>query len=123
MELVILNEEQNKLFERNEVRFQVNHENEKTPSLTEVRHAIAKRLSTTTSMVIIVNLKPMFGLGLSVGEAHVYKKESLIKDYEPAHIIKRNQIIEKKDESKAEEAKEELKVEVKKEEKPKESEA
>jgi small subunit ribosomal protein S24e len=132
MELKIISEEENKLFNRKEVRFEVSHDKEATPKLADVRRAIATKTGGNVSHVIIDGFKTLFGIGRTIGDARIYDKMDELKDYEPTYLLKRNKIIqeepkkEKEEESKEEkEVKEEKKeeekeVEEKKEESPKE---
>ncbi len=98
MEIKLLNEELNPLFNRREVRFEVIHANESTPKLTDVRFALAQKLGADSSHIIIDGFKTLFGINRSVGDARIYKNMNDLKDYEPAYLLKRNKLIQEKKE-------------------------
>ena len=114
MEIRVLTEEENKLFNRMEIRFEVVHEGESTPKLLDVKRLLAQKIGADATHVIIDGFKTLFGIGRSVGDARVYKNMSELKDYEPMYLLKRNKVIK---EEKPEEDKEEKPVEAKPEEK------
>jgi small subunit ribosomal protein S24e len=119
MDVNIINEEENKLFNRKEIRFEVNHEGSDTPKLIDVRRALAQKTGTDTSHVVIDGFKTLFGIGRTIGDARIYKDMDELKDYEPNYLLKRNKIIEDEALEAGKEEAEENK-EAKKEEKPKE---
>ncbi len=94
MNVKILKEDENKLFGRIDVRFEVVHEGEATPKLVDIRHAVAEKLGGMTNATVIDSMNTLFGIGRSIGEARVYKKKEDMFDYEPEYLLKRNQLIE-----------------------------
>jgi len=121
MEVKILHEEGNPLFNRKEIRFEVVHEGKTTPDLVEVKRIIANKTGSDASHVIIDGFKTLYGIGRTMGDARIYKDMNELKDYEPEYLLVRNKLIQK--EKKVVEApKEDKRVpkEEKKEEAPKE---
>ncbi len=98
MELKILSEETNKLFNRNELRFEVIHEGEPTPKLSDVRSKIATTTGGMSTHVVIDKFETLFGIGRTIGNARVYKDRDEMIEYEPQYLLKRNGLIEEKKE-------------------------
>lgn len=112
MEVKILSEQENKLFNRKKVRFEVVHDNKTTPDLVKVRRELAAKTGSNASHVIIDGFKTLFGIGRTMGDARIYKNMEELKDYEPKYLLVRNKIVKeeepapKKEEEKKEPAKE-----------------
>jgi len=100
-----------KLFNREIVKFEVDHEGEPTPTRMQVREVLKRELG---KHFVIKYVKSVFGFGRSIGEARVYKKKEDMLEYEPKHLLMRDGLVEehgKKEEGKQEEGKEEAKQE------------
>jgi len=122
MEVKILNEVNNPLFNRKEVRFEIVHESKETPKLIEAKRVLASKTGSDGSHIIIDGFKTLFGIGRTIGDARIYKNMNELKDYEPMYLQKRNGLIveEKKEEPKPEEKPAEKKEEEAKKEDNKE---
>ena len=99
MNIKIVYEKENPLFERKEIRFEVNHENEPTPKLSDVKTALATKIGVNPSLIIIDSFKTMFGVGISIGDARIYKDIEKLKQYEPEYLLKRNKVIKEEKEN------------------------
>ncbi len=97
MELKILTEEMNKLFNRKELRFELIHEGEPTPKISDVRLKIASMTGGMSSHVVIDKFKTLFGIGRTIGYARIYENKDEMIDYEPEYLLKRNGLIEVKE--------------------------
>ncbi|MBD3312329.1 30S ribosomal protein S24e [archaeon] len=115
MDIKVLKEDENKLFNRKEVRFEVIHDGEATPKLTEVRLKLATKTGSNPSHVVIDGFKTLFGIGRTIGDARIYQETKDLKEYEPHYLLERNNLVEKKEEKKEEPEKKEKKEEVKEE--------
>jgi len=100
MELKILEEDANELFNRKEIRFEVIHEDEPTPKLVDIRRLIAQKTNSMIIHVIIDDVETLFGIGRTIGEARVYANKDDLLSYEPKYLLKRNELIEVKEEGK-----------------------
>lgn len=102
MELKILSLDENKLFNRKELRFQVIHEGDPTPRLSEVRTKIASLTGVMSTHVVIDKFETLFGIGRTIGNARVYENRDEMKEYEPEYLLKRNGLLieEKSEEGK-----------------------
>jgi len=110
VEIEILEERENPLFNRKEVKFLVKHSG--IVKRVEVRKALASLVGWDENLVVIKKLEQQFGKTESVGRANLYKEESSLKEYEPEYVLKRNELIEgEKKEEKVEEKAEEEKSE------------
>ena len=99
MELEIINEDENPLLHRTDVRFSVTHEAE-TPSRLSVRDSLAAQLNKDAAEVVIQSLKTRFGMRETIGYAKVYDSPDHAADIEAAHILERNKIgVEEADDS------------------------
>lgn len=98
MDIKVLEEKNNLLLQRREVKFSVSH-NLGTPSREEIKGKIAAYLNSKPELVIIERMKPEFGKRETRGYAKIYETPERLKVVETEHIIQRN---EKKEEKKAE---------------------
>ena len=93
MRLEIIGKFENKLLERVEYVFKINHEAQGTPSRKDIREAVSKFLGIDKDLVVVRRVKTPFGVNEAYAEVFVYEnKENLLK-IEPKHILKRNEII------------------------------
>ena len=89
MKIKVVNKNTNKLLDRLEVTFEVEAEAE-TPKRLEVKEKLAAMINYDASLVIIKKIEQMTGIRKSVGTAHAYKTQEVLKRVEPEHLIKRN---------------------------------
>ena len=119
MEIEIVTKKNNPLLNRTEVRFNINHKNEKTPNRNIIRTELAEVLNANKENIIIDKIETTFGLQKCTGYAKIYSSIKRTENIEKKYILKRNKIIEKK--SKKDEKtddKKEKKEEITTEEKP-----
>ncbi|GAD53651.1 SSU ribosomal protein S24e [Halarchaeum acidiphilum MH1-52-1] len=91
MEIEILSEEANPLLHRQEVQFEVTHE-EATPSRLSVRDSLAATLDKDSDEVVVRSLDTKFGMRKTVGYAKVYESPEAALDVEQGHMLDRNKI-------------------------------
>jgi small subunit ribosomal protein S24e len=92
MEIDIIEEEENPMLHRTDVRFQITHE-EATPSRLSVRDSLAATLNKDAEEVVIHKLDTKFGMRNTVGYAKVYQTPADALDVEQDHMLERNKII------------------------------
>ena len=90
MDVEVSDKRFNPLLERDEVRFEVSHEGEPTPTLVDVRKVLRAKLNAKADLMVIDSIHSQFGTSVSGGEARVYKDEKALKRTEAKHIIKKN---------------------------------
>jgi small subunit ribosomal protein S24e len=91
MEITILEEEENPMLHRTDVRFRVSHA-EETPDRLGVRDSLAARLGKDADEVVIRKLDTKFGMRKTIGEAKVYESAAHAEDVEQDHMLERNSI-------------------------------
>ncbi|CAI50628.1 30S ribosomal protein S24e [Natronomonas pharaonis DSM 2160] len=105
MDVDIIDEDENPMLHRTDVRFQLTHE-EATPSRLSVRDSLAAKLNKDASEVVVRKLDTKYGMRKTVGHAKVYDSADDAKAVEQDHALERNKIEadEEADEEAAEEA-------------------
>ena len=104
MELDIIDEDENPMLHRTDVRFQMTHE-EATPSRLSVRDSLAAKLNKDAGEVVIRKLDTKYGMRKTVGHAKVYDDADHATTVEQGHALERNKIAaEGDDETEPEEA-------------------
>ncbi|GGM57761.1 small subunit ribosomal protein S24e [Halarchaeum rubridurum] len=102
MEIEILSEEGNPLLHRDEVQFEITHD-EATPSRLSVRDSLAATLDKDSDEVVVRSLDTKFGMRKTVGYAKVYESPDAAIDVEQGHMLERNKIEAEAEEAEAEE--------------------
>ena len=106
MEIEILEEAENPMLHRTDVRFDVVH-NEATPERLSVRDSLAARLNKDAEEVVIHKLDTKYGMRKTVGYAKVYDSADDAQAVEQEYMLERNKIVEGEEadpEAEAEEA-------------------
>jgi len=91
MDIDIIEEQDNPMLHRTDVRFEVSHE-EATPSRLSVRDSLAAMLNKEAEEVVLHELDTKFGMRKTVGYAKVYESPEYAKDVEQDHMLERNKI-------------------------------
>ncbi|MFC7132196.1 MULTISPECIES: 30S ribosomal protein S24e [Salinibaculum] len=103
MDIDIIDEDENPMLHRTDVRFEVTHE-EATPSRLSVRDSLAAMLNKDAEEVVIRKLDTKFGMRKTVGHAKVYETPEHAQDVEQDHMLERNKIVVDGDAEEGEEA-------------------
>ncbi|WP_246984548.1 30S ribosomal protein S24e [Halorientalis marina] len=101
MDVDIINEDENPMLHRTDVRFQVIHE-DATPSRLSVRDSLAAKLNKDAEEVVIRKLDTKYGMRKTVGSAKVYETPADAMDVEQDHMLERNKITADGDEAEEE---------------------
>jgi len=101
MDVDIIDEDENPMLHRTDVRFQVVHE-DATPSRLSVRDSLAAKLNKDAEEVVIRELDTKYGMRKTVGSAKVYESPEDAMDVEQAHMLERNKITADGDEAEEE---------------------
>jgi len=88
MKIDILNEKENQLLNRKEVKFKVVFEGG-TPNIKDLRKDLVSTLHASDKLTVVDHLKPGFGEKILTGYAKVYKDEKAM-NIEPGHRMKKN---------------------------------
>lgn len=89
MEVVKTAEKYNSLLERKEISFSIDHSNG-TPSLFNVKKAVASMCGVSEELVYIIKLETLTGTNKTVGKAEIYEKPEAAHLLVPTHIQSRN---------------------------------
>ena len=90
MDVKITQQKDNALMARKDIRFQVAHAGETTPSRTQVRQLVAAQVGTKTENVVIESMETEYGIGRTAGIARAYKSSDEARKTERTHLLKRN---------------------------------
>jgi small subunit ribosomal protein S24e len=91
MNIDIIEEQENPMLHRTDVRFEVTHD-EATPSRLSVRDSLAAKLNKDSTEVVVHELDTKFGMRTTVGYAKVYESSDHATDVEQEHMLERNKI-------------------------------
>jgi small subunit ribosomal protein S24e len=94
MEIKIVDQRENPILDRLEVRFLVSHPNAPTPRRSEVRDRLASQLQADPRLVVIEKMASLHGKGETSGIARIYKSEDRLKTLEPPYLLKRMGLLE-----------------------------
>ncbi|PSP90357.1 30S ribosomal protein S24e [Halobacteriales archaeon QS_4_66_20] len=104
MDITILEEDENPMLHRTDVRFELTHE-EATPERLSVRDSLAAMLNKDSKEVVVHDLDTKFGMRKTVGYAKVYESPEHAQDIEQDYMLERNKITAEEDaDGEAEEA-------------------
>ena len=92
MKMEIKEQKENALLKRTEVRFEIDHNGECTPSKGAVVEELAKQLKAKKDQIVLNSVESVYGSGKSKGYAKVYKTKEDAQATEPEYILKRNGI-------------------------------
>ncbi len=84
-------EKRNPLLKRTELTFFLDHGAQGTPTLYEVRTALASMYDVSSDLVYVLNLQTLTGTHRTVGEAEIYDPPGTTRTLLPEHIRRRNQ--------------------------------
>ncbi|WP_424016753.1 30S ribosomal protein S24e [Halorientalis pallida] len=91
MDIDIIEETENPMLHRTDVRFEMVHE-DATPSRLSVRDSLAAKLNKDAEEVVVHELDTKYGMRKTVGYAKVYDSPEFAADVEQDHMLERNKI-------------------------------
>ena len=91
MDIDIVDESENPMLHRTDVRFELTHE-DATPSRLSVRDSLAAMLNKDSAEVVVRELDTKYGMRQTVGLAKVYDTPEDARDVEQTHVLERNKI-------------------------------
>ncbi|KZX17161.1 30S ribosomal protein S24e [Methanobrevibacter cuticularis] len=90
MEIDILDQKENKVLDRTEIKFNCTYSGEATPKLLDVKSKLVALLDTKKGLIVIDSIQPHFGETKAAGYAKIYGSEESLKDIETEHVIAKN---------------------------------
>ncbi|MFC6837492.1 30S ribosomal protein S24e [Halomarina ordinaria] len=104
MDIEIIEEVENPMLHRSDVRFQVVHD-EATPSRLSVRDSLAAKLNKDADEVVLHSLDTKYGMRKTLGYAKVYDTSEDAQAVEQEYMLERNKIgVDEDADAEAEEA-------------------
>ena len=98
MDVEIIDEEENPMLHRTDVRFQLTHD-EATPSRLSVRDSLAAKVNKDAGEVVVHELDTKYGMRKTVGYAKVYDDADAAASVEQRHLLERNKITDDADDA------------------------
>lgn len=90
MEIVIIEEIENKVFNRKEIRFYVEYEGEPTPKVLDIKSKLIALLNTKKDLIVVDNVQPHYGEPKALGYAKVYVTKDDLEYIETESVIAKN---------------------------------
>lgn len=94
MEITIIEEKENKLFNRNEIKFYVEYEGEATPKVLDIKSKLVAILNTKKDLIVVDNVQPHYGEPKALGYAKVYATPADLEYIETEAVIRKNTEVE-----------------------------
>lgn len=94
MEVEVVEQQENKLLNRVEVRFTVRHDEGGTPTRQAVREALQAALKVKDRPLVVDHIKTSFGKREAQGYAKVYESLEAAARVERRHVLQRNGLLE-----------------------------
>src|SRR3989338_5511405 len=95
MKLHINSQNENKLFERKEIKAEVSFE-AATPTRKDIKAEIGGKLGADQGLIVLRQVDNEFGMKKIDVLVHVYSNADAMKKFEPRHIMVRDGLAEKK---------------------------
>jgi len=96
MELEIVENVENPLLQRKELKLRLRHDGMPTPRRTEVKAKLAEILGVSQDLIVIEKIASLHGKAESSGIARVYKTVEQLESLEPKHLLEREKPKEEK---------------------------
>ena len=90
MEIEFIEEKENKLFNRKEIKFYVDYDGESTPKALDIKSKLVALLDSKKELLVVDNVQPHYGEPRALGYAKVYATVDDLKYIETEHVIAKN---------------------------------
>ena len=91
MEIEFIEEKENKLFNRKEIKFYVDYDGESTPKILDIKSKLVALLNTKKDLLVVDNVQPHYGEPKALGYAKVYETVDDLKYIETNHVLAKNE--------------------------------
>lgn len=91
MEIEFIEEKENKLFNRKELKFYVDYDGEATPKILDIKSKLVALLNTKKELLVVDNVQPHYGEPKALGYAKVYETVDDLKYIETNHVLAKNE--------------------------------
>ncbi|AGN16613.1 MAG: 30S ribosomal protein S24e [Methanobrevibacter boviskoreani] len=90
MEIEIIEEKENKIFNRKEIKFYINYEGEPTPKIIDVKNRLVAQLDSQKDLVVVDTIDPYYGEPRALGYAKVYATKEDVDYIETESVLLKN---------------------------------
>lgn len=90
MEIDIVSQKDNRLLNRNEVKFVCSYEGEPTPRLLDVKNKLIALLNTKKNLIVVDSIQPHYGEPKALGYAKVYDSKADLEYIETESVMAKN---------------------------------
>jgi small subunit ribosomal protein S24e len=90
MEIEFIEEKENKLFNRKEIKFYVDYDGEATPKVLDIKSKLVALLNTKKDLIVVDNVQPHYGEPRALGYAKIYDTVDDLTYIEQEHVISKN---------------------------------
>ena len=90
MEIEFIEEKENKVFNRKEIKFYVDYDGEATPKVLDIKSKLVALLNTKKELIVVDNVQPHYGEPKALGYAKVYDTVEDLEYIETKHVIAKN---------------------------------
>ena len=90
MEIEFIEEKENKLFNRKEIKFYVDYDGEATPKILDIKSKLVALLNTKKELLVVDNVQPHYGEPKALGYAKVYETVEDLEYIETKSVIAKN---------------------------------
>ena len=90
MEIEFIEEKENKLFNRKEIKFYVDYDGEATPKILDIKSKLVALLNTKKDLIVVDNVQPHYGEPKALGYAKVYDTVDDLQYIEAKHVLAKN---------------------------------
>ena len=91
MEIEFIEEKENKVFNRKEIKFYVDYDGEATPKVLDIKSKLVALLNTKKELIVVDNVQPHYGEPKALGYAKVYDTVDDLEYIEAQHVIAKNE--------------------------------
>lgn len=90
MEINIIEEKENPLLDRKEIKFECLYPGESTPRVLEIKNKLVAILDADKDLLVVDRINQGFGESRASGYAKIYDSREKLIEIEPEHVIAKN---------------------------------
>ena len=91
MEIEFIEEKENKIFNRKEIKFYVDYDGEATPKILDIKSKLVALLNTKKDLIVVDNVQPHYGGPRALGYAKIYATVDDLEYIETKHVLAKNE--------------------------------
>ncbi len=90
MDVKIVKDRRNQLFNRREIEFELTHPNSGTPDRFSVRKTLASKVNSKLENIYVLEVSSATGTNKTLGRADMYENPQIAQKVLPKHLLIRN---------------------------------